>query len=181
MKPSETVSSRGGGQPLRFVPDVSRRGRRRQVRRGLGCGRWGLHAPSAARTRYRESSPASRCLSGAGTVGSTSRYGPTTVFAKSKLGIHKWLLASYLMTVARKGISSVHLAKEVGGHAENGVVFGLSNSGGDGIAGRPAQAGLHRRVPLHERQAPVPACEGARWLGEHQPHAGKVELIRKTL
>ena len=37
-----------------------------------------------------------------------------TVFAESKLGIHKWLLAAYLMTTARKGISSVQLAKELG-------------------------------------------------------------------
>ena len=37
-----------------------------------------------------------------------------TVFAESKIGIHKWLLAAYLMTTARKGISSVQLAKEVG-------------------------------------------------------------------
>ena len=37
-----------------------------------------------------------------------------TIFAESNLKIHKWLLAAYLMTVARKGISSVQLAKEVG-------------------------------------------------------------------
>ena len=37
-----------------------------------------------------------------------------TVFAESKLGIHKWLMAAYLMTTARKGVSSVQLAKEVG-------------------------------------------------------------------
>lgn len=37
-----------------------------------------------------------------------------TVFAESKVGIHKWLLAAYLMTTARKGISSVQLAKELG-------------------------------------------------------------------
>lgn len=36
------------------------------------------------------------------------------MFAESKLGIHKWLLAAYLMTVASKGISSVQLAKEMG-------------------------------------------------------------------
>jgi len=37
-----------------------------------------------------------------------------TVFAESKLGIHKWLMAAYLMTTARKGISSVQMAKELG-------------------------------------------------------------------
>ena len=37
-----------------------------------------------------------------------------TVLAESKLPIQKWLLAAYLMTTARKGISSVQLAKELG-------------------------------------------------------------------
>lgn len=37
-----------------------------------------------------------------------------TVFAASKLGLHKWLLAAYLITGSRKGISSVQLAKELG-------------------------------------------------------------------
>lgn len=37
-----------------------------------------------------------------------------TVLAESKLAIHKWLMAAYLMTTARKGISSVQMAKELG-------------------------------------------------------------------
>ena len=37
-----------------------------------------------------------------------------TVLAESKLPIQKWLMAAYLMTSARKGISSVQLAKELG-------------------------------------------------------------------
>ena len=37
-----------------------------------------------------------------------------TVLAESKLPVQKWLLAAYLMTTARKGISSVQLAKEIG-------------------------------------------------------------------
>lgn len=37
-----------------------------------------------------------------------------TVFAESKLPLKKWLLAIYLMTTARKGISSIQLAKELG-------------------------------------------------------------------
>jgi len=37
-----------------------------------------------------------------------------TILAESKLPIQKWLLAIYLMTTARKGISSVQMAKELG-------------------------------------------------------------------
>ena len=37
-----------------------------------------------------------------------------TVLASSKLPVHKWLMAAYLMTTARKGISSVQMAKELG-------------------------------------------------------------------
>lgn len=37
-----------------------------------------------------------------------------TVFAESPLPVQTWLLAAYLMTSARKGISSVQLAKELG-------------------------------------------------------------------
>ena len=36
------------------------------------------------------------------------------VFEKSKLPLRTWLLATYLITTARKGISSVQLAKELG-------------------------------------------------------------------
>lgn len=37
-----------------------------------------------------------------------------TIFSESRLPLKKWLLAIYLMTSARKGISSVQLAKELG-------------------------------------------------------------------
>ena len=37
-----------------------------------------------------------------------------TVFAESPIPIHKWLLAAHKLSNARKGISSVHLAKEIG-------------------------------------------------------------------
>lgn len=37
-----------------------------------------------------------------------------TILTESKIGLHKWLFAMYLMTTARKGISSVQLAKELG-------------------------------------------------------------------
>lgn len=37
-----------------------------------------------------------------------------TIFAESRLPLHKWLFAIYLMTSARKGISSIQLSKELG-------------------------------------------------------------------
>ena len=37
-----------------------------------------------------------------------------TVLAESRLPLHKWLMAMYMMTTARKGISSVQMAKELG-------------------------------------------------------------------
>lgn len=37
-----------------------------------------------------------------------------TILAESKVPLHKWLFAIYLMTTARKGISSIQLAKEIG-------------------------------------------------------------------
>lgn len=37
-----------------------------------------------------------------------------TVFGESKIGLRKWFIAIYLLTTAKKGISSVQLAKQVG-------------------------------------------------------------------
>lgn len=37
-----------------------------------------------------------------------------TVFERSHLPLHKWLYAMYLLVTARKGISSMQLAKEIG-------------------------------------------------------------------
>jgi len=37
-----------------------------------------------------------------------------TVLAESRLGLHKWLLAMYILTSSRKGVSSVQLAKHLG-------------------------------------------------------------------
>jgi transposase-like protein len=37
-----------------------------------------------------------------------------TILSESPIPLHKWLLAIYLMTTARKGISSMQLAKELG-------------------------------------------------------------------
>ena len=37
-----------------------------------------------------------------------------TVLAESRLGLHKWLMAIYMMTTARKGILSTQMARELG-------------------------------------------------------------------
>lgn len=37
-----------------------------------------------------------------------------TIFERSKVPLHKWLYAMYLLVTARKGISSLQLAKEIG-------------------------------------------------------------------
>lgn len=37
-----------------------------------------------------------------------------TIFERSKVPLHKWLYAMYLLVIVRKGISSVQLAKQIG-------------------------------------------------------------------
>jgi transposase-like protein len=37
-----------------------------------------------------------------------------TIFGRSHIPLHKWLYAMYLLVTARKGISSIQLAKEIG-------------------------------------------------------------------
>lgn len=37
-----------------------------------------------------------------------------TVFERSKVPLHKWVYSMYLLVTARKGISSMQLAKEIG-------------------------------------------------------------------
>lgn len=37
-----------------------------------------------------------------------------TIFERSKIPLHKWLYAMYLLVTARKGISSLQLSKEIG-------------------------------------------------------------------
>lgn len=37
-----------------------------------------------------------------------------TIFERQKIGLHRWIYAMYLLVTARKGISSVQLAKEIG-------------------------------------------------------------------
>lgn len=38
----------------------------------------------------------------------------STIFERSHISLHKWLYAMYLLVTARKGISSMQLAKEIG-------------------------------------------------------------------
>ena len=37
-----------------------------------------------------------------------------TIFGRSKIPLHKWVYAMYLLVTSRKGISSMQLAKEIG-------------------------------------------------------------------
>jgi transposase-like protein len=37
-----------------------------------------------------------------------------TIFERSHIPLHKWLYAMYLLVTARKGVSSLQLAKEIG-------------------------------------------------------------------
>lgn len=37
-----------------------------------------------------------------------------TILAESRLGLHKWLMAMYILNISRKGISSIQLAKHLG-------------------------------------------------------------------
>jgi transposase-like protein len=37
-----------------------------------------------------------------------------TILAEGKIGLHKWMMAIYLLHTARKGVSSVQMAKELG-------------------------------------------------------------------
>src|ERR1017187_10205385 len=41
-----------------------------------------------------------------------------TIFERSKVPLHKWVYAMYLLVTARKGISSMQLAKEIGVRSE---------------------------------------------------------------
>lgn len=38
----------------------------------------------------------------------------STIFERSKVPLHKWLYAMYLLVTSRKGISSMQLAKQIG-------------------------------------------------------------------
>lgn len=64
-----------------------------------------------------------------------------TVMAESRVPLQKWLFAIYLMTTARKGISSVQLAKEIGvtqktaWFLEHRIREAYENSNDDGLMG----------------------------------------------
>ena len=88
-----------------------------------------------------------------------------TVMEKSKLSLQTWLLASYLITTARKGISSIQFAKELG--VTQKTAWFLSNriraACGPGksllhgeievdetyIGGKEKNKHRHRRIPGH--------------------------------
>ena len=61
-----------------------------------------------------------------------------TVMERSKVPLHKWLYSMYLLVTARKGISSLQLAKEIGVTQKTAwFVLGRLREacGGDGPAG----------------------------------------------
>lgn len=47
-------------------------------------------------------------------VGQNFTVRTNTIFERSHIPLHKWLYAMYLVVTARKGISSLQLAKEIG-------------------------------------------------------------------
>jgi len=62
-----------------------------------------------------------------------------TIFERSHVPLHKWIYAMYLLVTARKGISSLQLAKEIGSHAKvrlGSFCIGLRRS----LRRRPDQA-----------------------------------------
>jgi transposase-like protein len=47
-----------------------------------------------------------------------------TIFQGSKIGLRKWFIAMYLMSSSKNGVSSLELAKHLGGYSKNGMVYG---------------------------------------------------------
>ena len=50
-----------------------------------------------------------------------------TVLAESRLPLHKWLMAIYMMTTARKGIPSTQMARGTRNNSENRLVFSTTH------------------------------------------------------
>jgi hypothetical protein len=46
-----------------------------------------------------------------------------TIFERSHVPLHKWIYAMYLVVTARKGISSMQLAKEIGVTQKTGSMY----------------------------------------------------------
>jgi len=65
-----------------------------------------------------------------------------TIFERSHVPLHKWLYAMYLLLTARKGISSLQLAKEVGITQKSAwfVLHRLREACGDSSAGESQRA-----------------------------------------
>lgn len=58
-----------------------------------------------------------------------------TIFERSKVPLHKWLYAMYLLLTARKGISSLQLSKQIGITQKSAwfVFYRIREACGDGI------------------------------------------------
>ncbi len=70
-----------------------------------------------------------------------------TIFERSHIPLHKWLYAMYLLVTARKGISSLQLAKEIG------VTLGLCSN--DYAS---SKIGLEMGEPTFQRNYAKPFC-----------------------
>jgi transposase-like protein len=83
-----------------------------------------------------------------------------TVMERSKVPLHKWLYSMYLLVTARKGISSLQLAKEIGVTQKTAwFILGRLREacGGDGPGG-----GLEKRHTTRRLDSFVDATKGKR-------------------
>ncbi|HUS96139.1 MAG TPA: IS1595 family transposase [Hyphomicrobiaceae bacterium] len=80
-----------------------------------------------------------------------------TIFERSHVPLHKWVYAMYLLVTARKGISSLQLAKEIGVTQKTAwFILGRLREacgGSDTIGGK--EANKHESKKLHAGRGPV--------------------------
>lgn len=86
-----------------------------------------------------------------------------TIFERSHVPLHKWLYAMYLLVTARKGISSLQLAKEIGITQKSAwfLLHRLREACGKDLRQHRRPAGRGARPP-----------GGAGWRPAGRPHAG---------
>ena len=69
-----------------------------------------------------------------------------TVFERSKIPLHKWLLATYLLSASKKGMQRAPAAPHARRDLQDGLVHGAPHSRGDARAGRRCSAWWRRQV-----------------------------------
>ena len=79
-----------------------------------------------------------------------------TIFERSHVPLHKWIYAMYLLVTARKGISSMQLAKEIGITQKSAwfVLGRLREACGDNLGSPQARAAW--RLSPRQQEAPSP-------------------------